>query len=140
MNIQMVRIPSRIWIEMHDAIERDSCDVIVEMEDGSYYSALFVTVPYLQRQMELTFDVSQQIPDTPAIRYAAMDTPHVLVENLERDTIEDAIDNLLVLDTFETIFNLVLDEDEDEDARARTAEVAAVVLTEVLRAEDETVA
>jgi len=93
--------------------------------------------------MELSFEVSKQLPDTPAIRYAVMETPHILVENLCRDTIEDTIDNLLALDTFETVFTRVIDDSMDEndsEARTRTAEVAAVVLTEVLRAEENTVA
>lgn len=137
-------MPKRIWIESQDTIEPDACDVIVEMEDGHYYTALFVTLPYLRRQMELSFEFGHQLPDTPPVRYAVMETPHILVENLNRDTIEDTIDNLLALETFETLFAPVLEE-EDEDApsperKARTAEVAAVVLTEVLMAQGETVA
>ncbi len=125
------KMPKRLWVEMQDAIERDSCDVIVEMEGGSYYTALFVTLPYLRRQMELTYAVSSQLPDTPAVRYASMDTPHILVENLDWETIEDTVDNLLALDTFETLFTQALPDTDD------TAEVAAVVLNEVLMAEEE---
>src|SRR5690606_356141 len=134
MNLEFGVMPKRIWIESQDC-DPDASDVIVEMEDGSFYTALFVTLPYLRRQMELSFEVSKQLPDTPAIRYAVMETPHILVENLCRDTIEDTIDNLLALDTFETVFTRVIDDSMDEndsEARTRTAEVAAVVLTEVL--------
>ena len=50
----MIEIPKHVWIEMHsDAQEPDSCDVIVETESGQIYNALFITLPYLQRQMEL---------------------------------------------------------------------------------------
>jgi hypothetical protein len=136
-------MPKRIWIESQDTVEPDACDVIVEMEDGRYYAALFVTLPYLRRQMELSFEVGHQLPDTPPVRYAVMETPHILVENLNRETIEDTIDNLLALETFETLFAPVLDEEEDAptpERKLRTAEVAAVVLTEVLMAQGETVA
>lgn len=134
----MLEIPKRIWIELHtDTAVPDSCDVIVETDSGKLYTALFVTFPYLQRQMDLTYTVSKQIPDTPPVRYAVLETPHILVENLERDTIEDTIDNLLALDVFEGLFTLVT---EDEETAARTTdagkrattEVAAVVLSEVL--------
>lgn len=135
----MLEIPKRIWIEPHtDTAVPDSCDVIVETESGKLYTALFVTFPYLQRQMDLTYAVSKQIPDTPPVRYTVLETPHILVDNLERDTIEDTLDNLLALDIFEGLFTLVT---EDEDAPAgrttevgkrATTEVAAVVLSEVL--------
>lgn len=142
MNIEIaLAMPKRIWVEMHEEVDPDSCDVIVEMEDGKYYTAMFVTLPYLRRQMELSFEVGRQLDDAPAVRYAALETPHILVENLDRETIEDTIDNLIALDTFESLFTRVLDEDEDDvNQRARTAEMAAVVLTEVLRAAEATVA
>src|SRR5215475_13345117 len=98
----MIEIPRHVWIEMHDndANESDSCDVIVEMDSGKIYNALFITIPYLQRQMQLSYTVSKQLPDTPATRYAVLETPHVVVDDLDRDTIEDTIDNLLALDVF----------------------------------------
>jgi hypothetical protein len=139
MHYAIAFMPKRIWVEMHD--EDDfACDVIVEMEDGGYYSAMFVTLPYLRRQMALSYDVGLQMQYTPAVRYAAMETPQILVESLDHDTIEDAIDNLIALDTFETFFTRVIEEEDDRDGRIRTAEVAAVVLNEVLRAEETTVA
>jgi hypothetical protein len=140
MNLEFGVMPRRIWIENHDA-DRDACDVIVEMDDGNYYTAAFVTLPFLRRQMELSFEVSKQLPDATALRYAVMDTPHIVVENLCRDVIEDTIDNLLALDTFETVFTLVVDDNEPNvEQRARTAEMTAVVLNEVLTIEDTTVA
>ena len=124
-------------IEMHsnDAGESDSCDVIVEIEDSKIYTSVFITVPYLQRQMELSLAVGQQIPEALPVRYAVLETPHVVVENLERDMIEDTIDNLLTLDMFESVFTLVT---EDETTRTTTTgkrattEVAAVVISDVL--------
>lgn len=133
----MIEMPKHVWIEMHsnDAGEPDSCDVIVEIENNKIYTSLFITIPYLQRQMELSLTVSKQVPDALPVRYAVLETPHVVVENLERDTIEDTIDNLLTLDIFESVFTLVT---EDETTRTTTTgklattEVAAVVISDVL--------
>jgi hypothetical protein len=135
-----LQIPKTVWIEQQDSVENpDSCDVIVEMEDGNIYTAMFVTIPYLHRQMDLSYAVSKQIPDTPPVRYAALETPHILVDNLNRDTIEDTIDNLFALDIFESLFTQVTeDPDATQDARTTgtgrraTQEVAAVVLSDVL--------
>ena len=140
MNLEYGVMPRRIWVERQDA-DREACDVIIEMEDGNYYTAAFVTLPFLRKQMELTFEVTKQLPDATALRYAVMDTPHIVVENLCRDVIEDTIDNLLALDTFETVFTLVVDELESNvEQRTRTAEMTAVVLNEVLNVDDATVA
>lgn len=145
-----LQIPVRIWIEMHDNENKicDACDVIVKMEGGVYYTAVFVTLPYLARQMDLSYEVGKGIPYNPPVRYAALETPHIIVPNLERDTIEDTIDNLLALDIFENLFTQVTDEHGDEYAdyairggKRTTKEVAAVVLKEVLMVtEDPTVA
>lgn len=135
-----VLIPRRIWIEKQDA-ENDVCDVIVEMEDGIYYTAVFCTPPYLERQMDLTYEVSTSTADTPAVRYATLETPHVFVPHLTLELIEDTIDNLLALDTFGTIFTQVSDQDGHESdfsllqqnaGKRASAEIAAVVLNEVL--------
>jgi hypothetical protein len=136
----MIEIPKHVWIEMHpsDANEPDSCDVIVEMDSGKIYNALFITFPYLQRQMQLSYSVSQQLPDTPPVRYAVLETPHVVLDNLERDTIEDTIDNLLALDVFGGVFTLVTEHEDDYTTRTTTpgkratTEVAAVVISDVL--------
>lgn len=136
----MIEIPKHVLIEMHhDVAEPDSCDVIVETESAKIYTAAFITIPYLQRQMQLSYTVGRQFPDTPLVRYAVLETPHVVVENLERDTIEDTIDNLLAMDVFESIFTLVT-EDETEETKTltknpgkrATTEVAAVVISDVL--------
>ncbi|MBC7812566.1 MAG: hypothetical protein H7175_15535 [Burkholderiales bacterium] len=132
-----LQFPKHIWIELGDAPEADSCDVIIEMEDGMMYTALFVTMPYLRRQMDLTFEMSRQMLDTPVVRYVALDAPHILVDSLDRETLEDVIDNLLAQDVFEGFFTQVTDE---VDARTTsvsvgkraTTEIAAVVLSDVL--------
>ena len=135
----MIEIPKHVWIEMHnDAQEADSCDVIVETESGKIYNALFITIPYLQRQMQLSYTVGKQLPDAPPVRYAVLETPHIVVDNLNRDTIEDTIDNLLALDVFEGLFTLVTEHEEETTTRTTTTgkrattEVAAVVLSDVL--------
>lgn len=134
----MIEIPQHIWLEKNDdVLDPDSCDVMVQTESGKLYTAQFITLPYLQRQMQLSFTMSKQLPDTPPVRYAALETPHVVVEKLERDIIEDTIDNLLALEIFESVFTLVT-EDETEAAtrthggKRATTEVAAVVLNDVL--------
>jgi hypothetical protein len=131
-------IPRQVWIELQDAAESGSCDVIVEMEDGRVYTAMFVTMPYLQRQMDLTYHLTKQLPDVPPVRYATLETPHILVENLNRDTLEDTIDNMLALDVFEGFFTLVTEDELSSNGRTTsngkraTVEVAAVVINEVL--------
>jgi hypothetical protein len=135
----MIEIPKHVWIEMHnEAQEPDSCDVIVEAESGKLYTALFITLPYLQRQMQLSYTVSKQLPDVLPVRYAVLETPHIVVENLSRETIEDTIDNLLALDVFEGLFTLVTENEEETTTtttttgKRATTEVAAVVLSDVL--------
>lgn len=100
-----------VWIE-HRNIEgfdpyRDITDVLVQTEDGLTWTTSFVTIPYLQRQMELSRDVAQSMDNMPPVRFVALETPHVVVENLLPDTIEDTIDNLMTLGIFESVFQLV---------------------------------
>ncbi|MEP7291059.1 MAG: hypothetical protein ABI835_04715 [Chloroflexota bacterium] len=145
--MSVVDLPEKVWIEMQDRGAADGCDVIVKMENGEYYTAVFVTLPYLERQMDLSYEVSKQLPYTTPVRYAALETPHVLVANLSRETIEDTIDNLIALDIFGSLFTQVTDDEGNEYERPAqpkgkraTAEVAAVVITEVLMVEGDTVA
>lgn len=134
----MIEMPKHVWIEMHsnDSGEPDSCDVIVETESSKIYNSLFITIPYLQRQMELSLAVSKQVPDALPVRYAVLETPHVVVDNLERDTIEDTIDNLFTLDMFESVFTLVTEDETTTrtttTGKRATTEVAAVVISDVL--------
>jgi hypothetical protein len=133
-------IPKRVWVEMQDPAENDACDVIVQMENGTYFTALFVTLPFLARQMDLGYEVSKELPDGAPVRYATLETPHIIVDRLNTDVIEDTIDNLLALDTFESLFTQITDEKGNEFAhrlerrgKRATAEVTAVVIKEVLR-------
>jgi hypothetical protein len=133
-----LQIPQQVWIEMHDE-KRDACDVIVQMEDGLIFTAVFVTLPYLRRQMDLTHAVCGQIPDAQAVRFAALETPHIVLDNLDRDTIEDTLDNLLTLESFGAIFTQVTEPAENNPAPVTeskgtraTQEVAAVVISDVL--------
>jgi hypothetical protein len=118
--------------------EADACDVIVQMENGVVFTALFATIPYIHRQMELTRLMTEGIPNTPPVRYAVLDTPHVMVDDLERATIEDAIDNLMTQDVFESLFTRVTEDENADDSRTindgrrATQEVATVVIEDVL--------
>jgi len=138
-----LQIPSRVWIEYHDSGDSNARDVIVEMEGGMIYTAVFVTASYLFHQMQLTFDLSKQIPDTIPARFVALNTPHIVVESLDRTSIEDTIDNLLAMEIFESVFTRITDPDEPtpsvtvERSQRTTQEVAAVVLSDVLVIEDE---
>jgi hypothetical protein len=131
----------RVYIERH-IDSPHACDVLVRMTDGTIYTCLFVTLTHLRRQMEMNRIMLQQVECAVPARFAALDTPHMLVEALDKDTIEDAIDNLLALDMFETMFTRVTElpsEDVAEgkrrakrDTTRTTQEVAAVVLSDVL--------
>lgn len=125
----------RVWIEKHDS-DPSSCDVLVALDDGSIHTATFVTLDYLRRQMELTLQLARSIEDTVPVRFAAMEVPHVVLENLNRDTIEDTVDNLLAMQTFESVFTRVTDNETTTTTTRATQEVAAVVLSQVLQVED----
>jgi hypothetical protein len=134
-----LRIPKHIWIEIHSDAP-DACDVIVEMEDGTIYTAVFVTLDYLRRQMDLTHDLCRQFPEVVPVRFSTLDTPHIVSESLNRDVIEDTVDNLLALEIFESVFTQVTEAADPVDeatttngsGRRATQEVAAVVLSDVL--------
>ena len=130
--------PEKIWFELHP--EKDACDVLVKMDDGTIYTALFATMDYVKRQMELNFQLTQQLEDTPEVRYFVIDTPHIMVEKLTRDSVEDTIDNLIALDVFESHFTRVTEREEDangntrtmNDGRRATQEIVTVVISDVL--------
>jgi hypothetical protein len=137
-----LQMPSKIWIEYHDSGDSNARDVIVEMDGGTIYTAVFVTASYLFHQMQLTFDLSKQIPDTIPARFVALNTPHIVVESLDRSSIEDTIDNLLAMEIFESVFTRWTDPDEENtsaafDGNRTTQEVAAAVLSDVLVTEDD---
>jgi hypothetical protein len=135
--------PEKVWFEIND--EGDSCDALVCMDDGTVYTALFVTFEYLQRQLELNFQMTQQMSEAPDVPYYVLDTPHILVPELTRESIEDTIDALMVQDVFESHFTRVTEKETDNtpkpprtigDGRRATQEVAAVVISDVLMVED----
>ncbi len=136
-----IHAPEKVWFEMHR--EKDACDVLVKMDDGMVYTATFVTMDYLTRQMELNYAVTQEIEDTAPVRYAVIDTPHIILEQLVADVIEDTIDNLLALDVFESYFIRVTETAAEATTRTThreqkraTQEHAAVVISEVLVVND----
>lgn len=98
----------------------DSADVLVETEDEVMWSASFVTLPFLQRQMDLSHDVAKDIHNMPPVRFLGIETPHVVIENLLQDTIEDSIDNMMTLGIFETVFTMYV---EDETVTERPKDV-----------------
>ncbi len=104
----------RVWVEQNEGKafnpKRDSADVLVETDDGLLWTASFVTIPYLQRQMELSRDVANDVSNMPPVRFIAIETPHVIVDDLTQDTIEDTIDNLMTLGIFESVFALYSEE------------------------------
>ncbi|MDZ4771139.1 MAG: hypothetical protein SGJ24_18620 [Chloroflexota bacterium] len=141
MMMRAADLPVQIWLEMLDAHDQDACDVVVKMENGQYYTAIFVTLPYLGRQMDLSFEMSKEMHYAAPVRYAALEMPHILVSHCDYETIEDTIDNLLALDVFENLFTQVTDDDEIPEskklpAKRATREVAAVVVNDVLQMDD----
>lgn len=141
-NALALHTPDKVWFELHR--EKDACDVLVEMDDNTIYTAMFVTLDYLKRQMDLNYQVTQELEDTPQVRYCVIDTPHILVDELTHDIIEDTIDNLIALDTFESHFTRVTEHQGDiveanrtmNDGRRATQDVAAVVISDVLVVEE----
>jgi hypothetical protein len=143
MNPMALLMPRRVWREVPASGDSDSCDVLVEMEDGIVYTAAFVTVPYFERQMRLSYEVSKSLPECMPLSFMTVETPHVVVPDLSPDTIEDAIDNMIALDTFTGIFTQVSEDAPAEPAprpaltvlspgKRATAEVTAVIIDEVL--------
>ena len=120
----MMNMIKHVWVERTQEggfdPRSDSADVLVETEDGVMWSASFVTLPFLQRQMELSREVAKDIHNMPPVRFIAIETPHVIVENLLQDTIEDSIDNMMTLGIFESVFTMYI-EDEPVIDRAKDA-------------------
>lgn len=110
----------RVWIEPEPELGfdpiADSADVLVEMEDERLWQAHFVTMAHLQQEMRLSLDVAQQHQRALATtQFLALETPHVIVEKLTPDIIEDVIDNLMALGVFESVF-IKFDENESDVA------------------------
>jgi hypothetical protein len=101
----------RVWLdrtEEFDALTGD-VDVMIEMENGEVWTAHFVTLPYLQQQMQLSKAVADTSTTLGGVGFVALETPHVIVETLSQEAIEDIVDNLMILGTFEAVFDLVID-------------------------------
>jgi len=103
-----------IWIEQSGDVDFDprhnATDVLVEDDDGGIWAASFATVGYLHRQMETSRAVARDFAGMPTVRFVAIETPHVIVDSLDQDTIEDTIDNMMTLGVFESVFVLQHDE------------------------------
>lgn len=99
-----------VWIEPDPQSAAEfyttSADVLVEMVDGRLWQARFVTLAHLRNELALSLEVAHEhdraLAQTP---FVALETPHVIVDNLAQDTIEDVVDNLLVLGVFESVFS-----------------------------------
>lgn len=113
-----------IWIEQAGDVDFDplhnATDVLVEVEDGSMWAASFATVGYLHRQMETSRAVARDFAGMPTVRFVAIETPHVIVDSLDQDTIEDTIDNMMTLGVFESVFVLQREEEVAVTPQNRT--------------------
>ncbi len=101
----------RVWIEPAPEVNfdptSDSADVLVELENDELWQAHFVTLPHLQQEMQISLNVARDYKDLlTATQFITVDTPHVIVERLTVDVIEDVVDNLMALGVFETVFNI----------------------------------
>ncbi|MFP4322124.1 MAG: hypothetical protein ACLFTK_06705 [Anaerolineales bacterium] len=111
----------RIWTENHadPALEYPiDVDVMVEMENGELWTAHFVTILYLQQQMELSEAMAEAQTGLGRVAFVALETPHVIVNRISSEAIEDIVDNLMVLGTFEAVFDLVIDTPEGAEQNA----------------------
>lgn len=102
----------RIWTDtVEEEFDPDSegIDVMVEMITGEVWTAHFVTIPYLRQQMEMSAAITNSEAVLGRAGFVALETPHVIVERLDREAIEDIVDDLLTLGTFESVFDLVTD-------------------------------
>lgn len=87
--------------------EADCADVLVEMEDSQLWQAHFVTLTHLQQEMQLSLAVAHDFDRAlAATQFLTLETPHVVVEKLTQDVVEDVVDNLMALGTFESVFNV----------------------------------
>lgn len=127
--------PNQIWFELHP--EGDCCDAFVHAEDDCLYSAFFVTPAYIQRQMRLTSEMARSQQGATPLTYAVLDLPHLVVDTMARETLEEVIYHLISQDVFEGSFTRVSAEptSSGDDSRFATREMAAVVMHDVLRVE-----
>src|SRR5258708_20868202 len=103
----------RLWVEQELWVreaEVDNAEVLVETERGLRWRAWFVMIPFLQGQMELNRAFGQDLDKLRAVRFTAIETPHVILDNLLESTIEETVDNLMTMGVFESVFTLCTDE------------------------------
>ena len=104
---------NRLWVEQDLSVSEaqlDNAEVLVETETGLRWRASFVTIPFLQRQMQLNRAFGQDLDKLHPVRFTAIETPHVIVDNLLESTIEETVDNLMTMGVFESVFTLCTDE------------------------------
>lgn len=99
----------RIWMDSVDGQPPDpvagDVDVMVEMENGELWTAHFVTIPYLQQQLTM----SAAVTGSELNSHVALETPHVIVQQVSQEHIEDIVYELIGAGTFESVFDLVID-------------------------------
>jgi len=71
--------------------------------------------------MQASREVAHDIANMPPVRFVAIETPHVIVDTLDQDTIEDTIDNLMTLGVFESVFTLHHDDGDSAQSDQVTA-------------------
>jgi hypothetical protein len=122
----------RVWIESEPEIgfdpKTDSADVLVEMVDSKLWQAHFVTLAHLQQEMELSLDVARQHNRALApTRFLALETPHVIVEELTSEIIEDVVDNLMALGVFESVFAEFTSEPKDPLVKGEMPDIPSLI-------------
>lgn len=99
----------RVWIEQTPGTDVDPqngfADVLVEVEGNELWQAQFVTLNHLREEMQLSLDVAREHDQTLwTTQFIALETPHVIVEQIAQETIENVVDNLMALGVFESVF------------------------------------
>lgn len=121
----------RVWIERApgtDADPQNGCaDVLVEVEGNELWQAQFVTIKHLQREMQLSLDVTRD--HTKALwttQFIALDSPHVVVDQITQETIENVVDNLMALGVFESVFRELSHYEAPTEAKAKNASAVQI--------------
>ena len=108
----------RIWMDSTDGHPPDpqegDVDVMVEMENGEMWTAHFVTLPYLQQQLDMSFALT----GTAKIGFVALETSHVIMRDLDQETVEDVVYELFGQGTIESVFDLVIEPEIEHPAQA----------------------
>ncbi|MCD4686441.1 MAG: hypothetical protein K8S97_10950 [Anaerolineae bacterium] len=121
----------RVWIERIPGADVDPkngfADVLVEVEGDELWQAQFVTLSHLRQEMQLSLDVARAYDKTLwTTQFIALETPHVIVDQITQETIENVVDNLMALGVFESIFK-ELSHYENKVKDASTVQIEGVV-------------